>query len=68
MLVSIKSYICTYASHVLSLVFCLSVVKTREPEDEQLCITVHRKINSICDANPLDNLSNKAQIKWRCIT
>ena len=62
MLVSIKSYNCTYASHVLFLVFCLSVVKTREPKDEQLCIAVHRIINNIHDAKPLDNLSNKAQI------
>ena len=68
MLVSIKSYNCTYASHILSLVFCLRFAKTREPKDEQLCIAVHRIINSICDTKPLDNLGNKAQIKWHCLT
>ena len=52
MLVLIKSYNCIYTSHVLSSVFCLSVVKTREPEDEQLCIAVHTINNNICDADP----------------
>ena len=37
----------------------LSVAKTSEPEDEQLCITVHT-INNIHDADPLDNSSIKA--------
>ena len=53
---------------MLSLIFHLSVAKTREPEDEQLCITVHPINNNICDADPLDNSSSKAQIKWHCLT
>ena len=65
MLVLIKSYYCTYISHILSPVFHLSVVKTGKPEDEQLCITVHTINNSLHDADPLDNSSCKAQIKWQ---
>ena len=34
-----------------------SVAKTREPEDEQLCIAVHI-IQNICDTDPLDNQDN----------
>ena len=68
MLVLIKSYNCTYTSHIISLIFCLSVAKTREPKDEQLCITVHALDNNICDADPLDNSSRKAQIKLHCLT
>ena len=30
-----------------------SVAKTREPENEQLCITVHT-VQNICDTDPLD--------------
>ena len=52
MFVSKKSYNCTYGSHILSLVFCLSVVKTIEPKDKQLCTALHRIINSICDTKP----------------
>ena len=52
----------------LSLIFCLSVTKTREPKDEQLSITVHTINNNICDADPLDNSSSKAQIKWHCLS
>ena len=40
-------------------IYHLSVAKTREPEDEQLCIAVHT-INNIYDADPLDNATNKA--------
>ena len=58
MLVSIKSCNCNHISHAISFTYHLSVVKTRKPEDEQLCIAVHT-INNICNANPLDNLSNK---------
>ena len=68
MLVLIKSYNCTYVSPVISLIFCLSVVKTREPEDKQLCITVHTINDTIHDANPLDNSSSKEKIKQHCLT
>ena len=37
----------------------LCIVKTREPQDKQLCIAVYT-INSRCDADPLDNSSIKA--------
>ena len=37
----------------------LSVAKTREPEDEQLCIAVHT-INKIHDTDCLDNSGIKA--------
>ena len=67
MLVLIKSYNYTYASHVLSPIFYLSVAKTRGPEEEQLCIAVHT-INNICHGDPLDNSSSKAQTKWHCLT
>ena len=40
----------------------------KEPEDEQLCITVHTINNNICDANTLDNLSNIAQLSEHCLT
>ena len=42
--------------------------KEKEPEDEQLCNTVHIINNNICDANPLDNSSNKAQLSKHCHT
>ena len=67
MLVSIKVCNCTHISHVISFIYCLSVVKTREPKDKQLCITVHT-INNICDTNPLDNSSNKAEQSEHCLT
>ena len=58
-----------YGSHIISLLFHLSVAKTREPEDEQLCIAVHTmNNNNICDTDPLDNSSSKVQIKWHCLT
>ena len=68
MLVLKKRYNCTYTSHVLSSVLHLSVVKIREPEDEELCIAVHNINNNIHDANPQDNSSSKAQIKQHCLT
>ena len=55
----IKNYKYTYISHVISFKFCLSVVKSREPKDNQLCISLHT-INNICDADPLDNSGNKS--------
>ena len=47
-------------------IYCVSVAKTKEPEDEQLCIAVHA-IN-ICDVNPLDNSSIKAYQSSHCLT
>ena len=40
----------------------------KEPEDEQLYITVHTINNNIRDADPLDNPSDKAQLKQHCLT
>ena len=40
----------------------------KEPEDEQLCITVHIINNNKCDADPLDNSSIKAQLSEHCLT
>ena len=68
MLVLIKNYNCTYTSHILSPIFHLSIAKTREPKDKQLCIAVNQINNTIHDTNPLDNSSNKAQIKQHCLT
>ena len=59
MLVSINICNCTHISHIISFIYHLSVAKTREPEDKQLCMAVHT-INNICDADPLDNSSIKA--------
>ena len=64
----VKSYNCTYISHIISLIFCLTVAKTSEPEDEQLCIAVHTINNNIHDADPPDNSSSKPQIKQHCLT
>ena len=59
MLVLIKSYNCTYTSHVISYILP-KCCKEKKPEDEQLCITVHTINNNIHDGDPLDNSSNKA--------
>ena len=67
MLVSIKICNCIHISHVISFIYHLSVAKTREPEDEQLCIAVHT-IYNICDANPLDNSSIKELQSEHCLT
>ena len=66
MLVSIKICNCTDISHIISFLYHLRVAKTREPKDEQLCITVHT-INNICDADPLDNSGNKAKESKHCL-
>ena len=55
-------------SHIISLVIPPKCVKTSEPKDEHLCIAVHPINNNICDANPLDNSGNKAQINQHCLT
>ena len=66
MLVLIKSYNCTYTSHVIS--YILLCCKEKEPKDEQLCIAVHTIYNNIHDANPLDKPGNQAQLKQHCLT
>ena len=57
MLVSIKS--CNYIIHIISYYLLPKCCEEKEPEDDKLCITVHT-VNNICDADPLDNSSNKA--------
>ena len=64
MLVRIKIYKCNHISHVVSCYIPPKCCKEKESKDEQLCIAVHTINNNICDANPLDNLSNKAHLKW----
>ena len=59
MLVSIRSCNCIHISHIISSYILSKSCKEKEPEHEQLCIAVHT-INNVCDANPLDNSSNKA--------
>ena len=67
MLVIIKSYNCTYTSHIVFIIPPKSC-KEKEPKDEQLCITVHTINNNICDADTLDKSSIKAQLKQHCLT
>ena len=68
MLVIIKSYNCTYTSHIFSYILP-KCCKEKEPKDEQLCITVHTiNNNNIHDVNSLDSSSNKAQLKHHCLT
>ena len=67
MLVLIKSYNCTYISHIISYILP-KCCEEKEPKDEQLCIAVYTINNNICDANPLDESSNKAQHKQHCLT
>ena len=67
MLVIIKSCNCTYTSHIISYI-SPKCWEEKEPEDEQLCITVHTINNNIRDADPLGKSSNKAQIKRQCHT
>ena len=52
MLVIIKSYNCIYASHIISSHILPKCCEEKEPEDEQLCITVHTIDNNTCDADP----------------
>ena len=58
MLVSVKS--CNHISDIISYYILPKCCEEKEPEDEQLCITVHTINNNICDADPLDNSSSKA--------
>ena len=59
MLVSIKSYNCNHISHVITLNILPKCCEETEPKKKQLFIAVHT-IDNICDANPIDNLGNKA--------
>ena len=67
MLEIIKNYYCIYKSHIESYILP-KCCEEKEPEDDQLCIAVHTINNNICDANPLDKSSNKAQLKQHCLT
>ena len=64
----IKICNCTHISHIVSCYippeFCK---KKKEPEDKQFCITVYTINNNICDADPQNNLSNKAQLSEHCL-
>ena len=42
--------------------------KEKEAKDKQLCIAEHIINNNIHDADPLDNLSNIAQLGEHCLT
>ena len=64
MLVIIKIYNCIHIIHIIFYYILLKCCKEKEPKDEQLCIAVHTINNNIHDANPLDNLSTKAQLGW----
>ena len=68
MLVIIKIYNCIYISHIFSSHILAKWCKEKEPEDEQVNITVHTKNNNIYDANPLDNSSNIIQPSKHCLT
>ena len=68
MLVIIKICNCTHVSHIISCYILPKCCKEKESEDKQLCIAVHTINDNICDANPLDNLSNKAQLSEHCLT
>ena len=59
MITSIKSCNCNHISHVISCYIPPECCEEKEPEDEQLCIAIHTINNNICDADPLDNSSNK---------
>ena len=63
----IKICNCTYTSHIVSYI-PFKCCKEKEPEDEQLCITVHTINNNIHDADPLDTSSNIAQSSKHCLT
>ena len=67
MLVSIKSCKCNHISHIISCYILPKCCKEKEPKEEQLCIAVHTINNNICDADPLENLHNKAQLTEHCL-
>ena len=59
MLVIIKICNCIHTSHAVSYI-PPNCCKEKEPDDEQLCISVHTTNNNICDADPLDTSNNIA--------
>ena len=59
MLVSIEICNCSHISHIISYYIPPKCCEEKEPEDKQLCTTVHTT-NNVCAADPLDNSSNKA--------
>ena len=67
MFVLIKGYNHTYTSHVIFYI-PPKCCEEKEPEDEQLCITLHTINNNIGDIAPLDKSSNKPQLKKHCLT
>ena len=68
MLESIKSCKCNHISHIISYYMPPKCCKEKEPKDEQLCIAMQTINNNIHGADPLDNLSNKAQLRQDCLT
>ena len=68
MLVIMKIYNCVYISDIVSSPILPKYCEEKEPKDEQLCIPVHTINNSICDADPLDKSSNKAQLNQHWLT
>ena len=68
MLVLIKNCNCSHISHIISCYIAPKCCEEKEGKDEQLCITAHTITNNICETNPLDNLSNKAQLRQHCLT
>ena len=54
---------------MLSLYYILpNCCEEKEPKDQQFCTAVHAINDNICDADPLDNLSNIAQLSEHCLT
>ena len=53
---------------MLCLIILPKCFKEKEPKDKQMCITLHTINNNICDADPLDKSSNKAQPKQHYLT
>ena len=68
MLVIIKICNCIHISHIVSCYIPPKCCEEKKHEEEQLCIAVHTINNNIHDADPLDNLSNKAQLSEHCLT
>ena len=62
-----KSCNCNNTSHIISYYIPAKCSEEKEPEDKQLCITVHTINNNIHDANPLDNSSIKAYRNKHCL-
>ena len=48
--------------------YAINENRPSQPKGKQLCITVHPINNNICDVDPLENSSSKAQINLHCLT